>query len=326
MGLAVLGGIVAGLPATTSPAAAQTLPGIGDAKGTEINSEYLAFLRDSSREVMARWEDAWFNDRVGELTELYAHNAVLTTPDGGARRGDVRISAYLSQFLPRVGGVTTSSVILDGSGDLAFIYGRYQLEGAGGLSEGTGDQGDHLTVLFQHRRQWTIRNQAFASKAQTSGIPWAPGEVEEPLPPLDLSQFSTEAVDNVDWLTKLYPTASSLTVSFNDVWSSGNVGGLLSFSTDDLFMRTIQGEFLVGKEAVGEALRSPDAGFANTIYLGPVDFTASTMVSILHARYYLEDRETGGALSQGTVFLLLEGSGNDLALRGMVFAPTSPGN
>ena len=142
MGLAVLGGIVAGLPATPSPAAAQTLPGIGDAKGTEINSEYLAFLRDSSREVMARWEDAWFNDRVGELTEIYAHNAVLTTPDGGARRGDVRISAYLSQFLPRVGGVTTSSVILDGSGDLAFIYGRYQLEGADGLSGATGDQGD----------------------------------------------------------------------------------------------------------------------------------------------------------------------------------------
>jgi ketosteroid isomerase-like protein len=325
MGLAVLSGIVAGTAAASTPLAAQTLPGIGDAKGVEINSEYLAFLRDSSREFIARWQDAWFNDQVGELTELYAHNAVLTTPDGGARRGDARISAYLSRLLPLVGGITTSSVILDGSGDLAFVYGRYQLEGAEGLSGATGDQGDHLTVLFQHRRQWTIRNQAFASKAQSSGIPWAPGEVEETLPPLDLSEFTSEGVDNLDWLIRLYPSAASLTVSFNDVWSSGNVGGLMSFSTDDVFMRTIEGEFLVGKEAVREALGSPASGFANTIYLGPVDFTASTMVSILHARYYLQAAGGDGALSQGTVFLLLEGSGNDLALRGVVFAPTTPG-
>jgi ketosteroid isomerase-like protein len=307
-----------------APAAAQTLPGIGDAKGTEINSEYMAFLRQSTRQLMGEWQDAWLADQVGDLTEFYSHNGVLTSPDGGARRGDARIAAYLSRFLPQVGGVTASTVILDGSGDMAFVFGRYQLEGTEGLTGPTGDRGDHFTVLFQHRRQWTIRNQAFISTAEASQTPWASGEVEEALPPLDLSTFSSESVENLNWLRSLYPLASSLTVSFNDVWSSGNLQGLLSFSTDDVFIRTLDGEFSVGKDGVGQALSAEGSGFGNTIYLGPVDFTASTMVSVLQTRYYIEDDASEQPLGVGTLFLILKGSGSDLAVRGLVFAPTSP--
>lgn len=314
-----------GLPGTSAGnARAQTLPGIGDAKGSEINSEYMAFLRESTRQVMDRWGDAWQNDRVGDLTDLYSHNGVLTSPDGGARRGDARIGAYLSRFLPLVGGVTASIVILDGSGDMAFVFGRYQLEGNGGLSGPSGDRGDHFTVLFQHQRQWTIRNQAFISTADASVTPWASAEVEEALPPLDLSTFPTESVENLNWLRSIYPLASSLTVSFNDVWGSANLAGLFSFSTDDIFVRTIDGEFSVGKDGVGQALSAPESGFGNPIFLGPVDFTSSTMASVLQTRYYLQDGESGQPLSIGTLFLILEGSGSDLAIRGLVFAPTSP--
>ncbi len=306
-----------------APAAAQTLPGIGDAKGAEINTEYMAFLRESTREVMEEWQDAWLADRVGDLTALYSHNGVLTSPDGGARRGDARISAYLSRFLPLVGGVTTSTVILDGSGDMAFVFGRYQLEGTGGLGGPTGDQGDHFTVLFQHRRQWTIRNQAFISQAEASQTPWASEDVEEALPPLDLSTFPDDSVENLNWLRSLYPLASSLIVSFNDVWGSGNLAGLLSFSTDDVFVRTIDGEFSVGKDGASQAISAEGSGFGNPIYLGPVDFTASTMAAVLQTRYYLQDGASEQPLSVGTLFLILEGSGSDLAIRGLVFAPTS---
>jgi ketosteroid isomerase-like protein len=281
----------------------------------------MAFLRDSSREFISRWQDAWQNDRLDELRELYSHNAILTTPDGQARRGGSEINPYVSRFLPLVGGMTISTVLLTGSGDLGVVFGRYQLSGSGQPGGVRGDQGDHLTILFRHQREWTIRNQTFISGGESADSPWPPGEELEPLPPLDLSALEGEMVEDDDWLRTLYPAAASLAVRFNDVWSSGDLAELLSLSTSDVFMRTADGEFHTGGAGVGTGVATAGSGFGQTLYLGPVDFTASSILSVLHARYFLQDPETLEAAGAGMVFLVLRGSGSDLTIRGVVFVP-----
>lgn len=306
---------------STPRASAQITPGVGAPTGSDINLEYMAFLRDSSREFIARWQDAWQDDRLEDLNELYSHNAVLSTPDGQALRGDSEINAYLSEFLPRVGGITISSVLLTGSGDLGVVFGRYQLTGSDQRGGVRGDQGDHLTILFRHRRQWTVRSQTFVSGTEASESPWPRGEGREPLPPLDLSALEGEVVEDADWLRTLYPAASSFAVRFNEVWSSGDLAGLRSLSTSDVFLRTADGEFHTGTAGVEAGVATAGSGFGRTLYLGPVDFTASSILSVLQARYFMQDPETLEAAGVGDVFLILRGSGSDLTLRGVVFVP-----
>lgn len=309
------------------PASAQTLPGMGDAKGAEINSEYTAHLMRSARDAFQAIQDAWVADNPDRVASLMARDVVFTVPGETGRRGRDAVQGLLTQTLPRQSGLTLGTQILDGAGDVAFVLGRYQVKATAGPGGGDGDGGYHFTVLYQTSRTFEVRNQLFVSDFGAPDI-WAVEDTPEPLPPVDLAgemgqpgRVRSQAQRRLaEERRQRFPQVAAQASEFADAWGACDVTRLLAYAADDVFLLTMDGSVEMGPEAIRAALADPASGFGHPLYLSPVDFIGSTETTVLHTRFYLQDEVSGQALAQGPLLLVFEQTGSDVHLRGVVFS------
>ncbi|MDX1494890.1 MAG: nuclear transport factor 2 family protein [Longimicrobiales bacterium] len=145
---------------TATPAGAQA-PGYQQIDVGSIRAEYNAEVLTRINEHLADWGEAWANDRVEELSELYWEDALLIAPDGVMRRGLNDIRDYFSSALGDHGTVEAFMLDFDASGGMAQVFGNYMLAIQGGEATGTERRGPMMTVYRLRGRTWKIRSQIF---------------------------------------------------------------------------------------------------------------------------------------------------------------------
>jgi ketosteroid isomerase-like protein len=143
-----------------SPGAAQT-PGYQQLDISAIHAEYNAEVLSHVNELLAEWGDAWANDRVDELAELYWEEAMLIPPDGNPRRGREELRAYFQEALPNHGQIEAFMLDFDASGGMSQVYGNYMLGIQAGEGAGSQKSGPMMTVYLRRGRTWKIRGQFF---------------------------------------------------------------------------------------------------------------------------------------------------------------------
>lgn len=149
------------LAATARPTAAQA-PGYPQIDNRQIFAEYHAEVLVSLNDLMARWGDAWAEDRVDALTDLYWENAILIPPQGGVPvRGQRAIRSWFEESLPAFGGMEAFMLDFDASGGMATVYGNYLLQQPGNAN--TLATGPLVTVYLLRGRTWKIRSQVFTA-------------------------------------------------------------------------------------------------------------------------------------------------------------------
>jgi len=142
------------------PAGAQT-PGYPPIDPRKLLLEYQAEVLERINEVDAAWGDAWSNDRVDELLELYWDDAVLVPPDRLPLRGRDRIREYFEEVLPHQGNAEAFMLDFDASGGMSQVFGNYMIGIQAGPRAGSQLTGSLLTVYMQRGRTWKIRSQVF---------------------------------------------------------------------------------------------------------------------------------------------------------------------
>lgn len=155
--------VVSGLlwPTLAGGAHAQVAPGSDGMRADRFRAEYYAEVLEGVNRALEAWGEVLSNDRIDDLAELYAENAVLVSLDGETARGRDGVVRHLTGALPGLGRVDAFMQDFDASGALAVVYGSYMLERR--LEDGTVDPsaGELFTVLVRDGRSWRIRFQSF---------------------------------------------------------------------------------------------------------------------------------------------------------------------
>lgn len=145
--------------AAALPATAQ-VPGYQQLDNRQIFAEFHAEVLTSINDLMARWGDAWAEDRIDELMDLYWENAVLVPPQGAPpARGQRAIRTWLEENLGDMGGMEAFMLDFDASGGMATVFGNYLLQRDGNAA--TLSTGPVVTVYLLRGRTWKIRSQMF---------------------------------------------------------------------------------------------------------------------------------------------------------------------
>lgn len=152
--------LVAALLGCFGGAAAQA-PGYQRIDVGSIMAEYRAEVLTHTNANLAAWEEAWANDRVDDVVELYWEDALLIPLDGIPRRGAAEIREYLAAALPDHGHMEAFMLDFDASGGMAQVYGNYLLGIQRGESAGSQWSGPMITVYLRRGRTWKIRSQIF---------------------------------------------------------------------------------------------------------------------------------------------------------------------
>ena len=126
-----------------------------------MRAEYLAEVLDRLNELLADWGETWAGDRVDELAELYAEDAVLVPPEGGVHRGRDAIRAYFASALPDHGHIEAFMLDFDASGEMSQVFANYMLGIQAGDGAGTQMRGPMITVYVRRGRRWLVRSQVF---------------------------------------------------------------------------------------------------------------------------------------------------------------------
>lgn len=136
-------------------------PGYQQLDPRSVRAEYTAEVLDRINDHLADWGDAWANDRVEELTELYWEDAVMITPAGKTLRGRNEIRSYFQVSLEEHGHIEAFMLDFDASGGMSQVFGNYMLGIQRGEGAGTQQTGPMLTVYQMRGRTWKIRSQVF---------------------------------------------------------------------------------------------------------------------------------------------------------------------
>lgn len=147
------------LAAAPRPAQGQA-PGYPPVDNRKVFAEFHAEVLSSLNELMADWGQAWADDDVAELADLYWENAILIPPvEGAPLRGEDQIRRWFGNTLPELGGMEAFMLDFDASGGMAVVNGNYQLQGAGNANALA--SGPMVTVYLLRGRTWKIRSQVF---------------------------------------------------------------------------------------------------------------------------------------------------------------------
>ena len=136
-------------------------PGYQQLDPRSVRAEYIAEVLERINEHLAEWGDAWANDRLADLSDLYWEDAILIPPDGTLLRGRDAIRSYFGTSLGDHGHIEAFMLDFDASGGMSQVFGNYILGYQGGPLAGKQQTGPMLTVYQRRGRVWGIRSQVF---------------------------------------------------------------------------------------------------------------------------------------------------------------------
>lgn len=156
------GAVLAAVSLLPSALAAQ-IPGDRLPTYDRVNAEHRAEALRGVSQTLAAWSAAWRADS-SRLAPLYAGDAVLLAPHGDspvatARAATVRLEELRTEYAWAELGI--SDFVAEG--DLAFVFGTFEMRGDGNGSGMETLRGVHVTLLERGRgrRNWRIRSQVF---------------------------------------------------------------------------------------------------------------------------------------------------------------------
>jgi len=143
-------------------------PGYPQLNPGAVKAEYLAEVIERINEVLAVWGGSWAGDRLDDLVDLYAEEAILIPPGDEMLRGRTAIRDYLAEVLPEHGHIEAFMLDFDASGEMAQVFGNYILSIQRGDAAGTQWSGPMMTVYVRRGRRWMIRSQVFMPAQSTN--------------------------------------------------------------------------------------------------------------------------------------------------------------
>ena len=160
-GLVVTAGFVS--PETGVAQRTQRFPGVpgGDGYSAAANrAEFYADVLLHTNELLTQWRQAWADDKLDEVLDLYTEDATFIFTDDPPVRGREAIREKLVSLLQQTGEVQAAYSDFDASGRMGLVSGlmTFQMQDANSLETVTGI---HLTVLIRRGRDWKIRSQLF---------------------------------------------------------------------------------------------------------------------------------------------------------------------
>lgn len=147
-----------------SPPLRAQAPGYQQLDTRQIMAEYQAEVLDGVNRVISRWGEAWVDDDVDKVADLYWDNASLIPPDRAPLRGQDAIRAYLAEVMPEHGRVEAFMLDFDASGGMAVVSGNYTMD-----VNGAEKRGALTTVYLRRGRAWKIRAQVFTPAEHAGG-------------------------------------------------------------------------------------------------------------------------------------------------------------
>lgn len=148
--------------------AGQTMPGQRDAQPGRQMAEFQARMNREVQTQIGRWTIAWSEaDRV-RLSDHYAEDALLLTPDPRPLRGPGAISDQLVRLAGAIGPIQLTVDDFMASGEMAYVFGSYEPVSAPAEDSWLGAGGRYTMVLRRNGRSWRIRSQLFIPAAPSS--------------------------------------------------------------------------------------------------------------------------------------------------------------
>jgi ketosteroid isomerase-like protein len=295
------------------------LPGYKSRNPEELRAQYIQGLMEGVNEVWDRYETRWSEDE--DLADLFSGDALLVVPGEEGRRRRDAIEEYFTQLLPVTSGLELATAHIDGSDDLAVIFGPYRVTGVTSTAGTLRDDGDHITVLRQEGRFWRVRLQVFMSAPSGQPRLWWQGEPAERLPlfhlglPIGSSEFRTRvrrgAIGGFDTTLQ----------HFRAAWSEGDERALRDLVTDDVFLRAPNGEVSLGADGAVAAFRSIPMGFGSLLQTAPLDFESSGRIAVKSSRYVLEAEDIPEGYRTGILYTVMRLVGREWKVRALFFSP-----
>lgn len=150
------------VPGDTSAAA--TGPTTGNA------GEFSRTDRSAIESASESWVAAAQAGNWDEVANLYTDDAVLMPPNAETAEGRTAVRDHLASF-PPLQSINFDRVHIDGSGDLAYVHGRYTMTFAVPDGETMEDRGKYIEIWErQSDGQWRITRDIF-----NSDLPAQPG-------------------------------------------------------------------------------------------------------------------------------------------------------
>jgi uncharacterized protein (TIGR02246 family) len=141
---------------------------MGDAN---VAREFSAADRAAIESASERWVAAARTGNWDEVASLYSDDAVLMPPNAETQQGRAAVRDNLASF-PPLQSINFDRVHIDGSGDLAYVHGRYTMTFTTPDGQTMEDRGKYIEIWErQQDGQWRITRDIF-----NSDLPAQPGE------------------------------------------------------------------------------------------------------------------------------------------------------
>lgn len=149
-------------------------PGGDGYSAAAARAEFYADVLEHTNEVLSKWRQAWADDDLDAVLELYTEDALFIFTNDAPVQGREAIREKLVTLLETTGEVQAAFTDFDASGRMGLISGllTFQMQDArrsrtvGGL---------HMTVLIRQGRDWKIRSQLFRLDEPVDGAGAAAG-------------------------------------------------------------------------------------------------------------------------------------------------------
>ncbi len=144
-------------------------PGSDGYSAAAARAEFYADVLEHTNEVLSKWRQAWAEDDLDAVLELYTEDALFIFTNDAPVQGREAIREKLVTLLEQTGEVQAAFTDFDASGRMGLISGllTFQMRDArrsrtvGGL---------HMTVLIRQGRDWRIRSQLFRLDDPVDGV------------------------------------------------------------------------------------------------------------------------------------------------------------
>lgn len=295
------------------------LPG-GDGRAlAAYRAEYRGNVIQSVDSLFQGLREGWRSADGSGLREIYGEDAWIVPSRGPVLSSAEALDAYLGHSSAEVRELEAFRNDMVASGEMAFIYGRYEARPRG---SGGDQRGVHATVAMRMGRDWKIRAQLFLPLEGFSDLLAVDDDMPEPvhITPDEVRRRRDERSHRRrsaagEWMASQYLLANSTLSALRHAWYSDDAEALEELLAREATIRLpwdlprVAG---VGvSESLGRILRA-----TGQLHMTILDFEASERLSFCLGRYFLA---TPAGEQTGYYLAALRNEDRGQRIRGLIF-------
>ena len=296
------------------------IPG-GDGRAlAAYKAEFRANALAGMDSLMLRTDEVWQRDDRDVLATLYSPRATLVTPDGQLLVGGAAVRDYVSGQLPQMSSVSTWRDEFTASGEMTFIYGRYDADSS---VPGRDSRGVHVTIAMRDHFNWQIRAKMYVG-FEGAGVATDPsllsGEPPHVSPDLIRARFGRRALNGQDeraeWAVSSYFYLNSYLSEWRQAWNNDDSQAAIQMMGDGVVIRLPFDVPALGKTNAAYSLERllPAVG---DLSLSILDFDISERLGFCLGAYTLN---AGGQELKGYYMSVMQMQDDGPRLRALIFS------